>query len=154
VSDKDLKIDVSQLILEQVQLEQASVYHPEAFDDSQIASFVQDVTHELALNEPDKRYRVRLSFSIKTTMKDNSEPAEGRFTLQFFFLVKDLDRWLTDTEDKGVAVESILASTLAGISYSTARGILLTRFQGTAFQNIILPIISPMQMVFSAVENR
>ena len=80
-------------------------------------------------------------------MKDDSEVAEGRFILQFFFLVKDLNRWLNHTEENGVVVEGILASTLAGISYSTARGILLTRFQGTAFQNVILPIISPMQMV-------
>jgi hypothetical protein len=147
MSGKDLKIDVTQLALEQVHLEQASVFHPEGFDDTQIASFIQDVAHELALNVQDKRYRVRLSFSIKTAMKDDSEVAEGRFILQFFFLVKDLNRWLNHTEENGVVVEGILASTLAGISYSTARGILLTRFQGTAFQNVILPIISPMQMV-------
>lgn len=147
MSDENLKIDVEQLVLEQVQIEKASVFHPEYFDPNQIASFVQNVEHEMALNEGDRHYRVRLSFFIETKMKDDSTPASGEFVLQFFFLIKNMDEWITSTTDSNLTVDALLASTLAGISYSTARGVLLTRFQGTAFQNVILPIVSPMQML-------
>ncbi|MEL7222104.1 MAG: hypothetical protein AAGJ93_12350 [Bacteroidota bacterium] len=147
MSNKDLKIDVDQLVLEQVQIEKASVFHPENFDPTQIVSFIQNVEHEMALNEVDRHYRVRLSFSIKTKMKDDSTPASGEFVLQFFFLVKNMQEWITSSSDSNLTVDGLLASTLAGISYSTARGVLLTRFQGTAFQNVILPIVSPIQML-------
>jgi hypothetical protein len=40
-----------------------------------------------------------------------------------------------------------LGNALSAITYSTARGILLTRLQGTAFQDFILPIINPNNLL-------
>lgn len=46
-----------------------------------------------------------------------------------------------------VELHSTLANAVASISYSTSRGILLTRLQGTALQKFILPVIDPMSLL-------
>jgi hypothetical protein len=40
-----------------------------------------------------------------------------------------------------------LGNALASITYSTSRGILMTRFQGTALSDFILPVINPNNLL-------
>lgn len=44
-------------------------------------------------------------------------------------------------------MDSILGTTLMGIVYSTARGIILERTQGTFFNGVILPVINPNKLI-------
>ena len=76
--------------------------------------------------------------------------AKAVFKLSFLYQVENLI-YLTEYKDGVKKIEGGLAATLAGISYSTARGILLTRFQGTAFRDFILPIVNPRDMTEKTV---
>ncbi|GAO27720.1 hypothetical protein JCM15548_14569 [Geofilum rubicundum JCM 15548] len=42
-----------------------------------------------------------------------------------------------------------LGNALSSVTYSTSRGILLTKMQGTALQNFVLPIINPNKLLHS-----
>ena len=84
-----------------------------------------------------------------TVLKYNGDSddilAKAVFQLSFLYKIENLAH-LTLEKDGIQDIDGGLAATLAGISYSTARGILLTRFQGTAFRDFILPIVNPRDM--------
>jgi hypothetical protein len=44
-------------------------------------------------------------------------------------------------------IEEAIGATIAGISYSTSRGIVLERTLGTDFGGIILPVIDPAELI-------
>ena len=44
-------------------------------------------------------------------------------------------------------IDSQLGATIAGISYSTARGIVLERTNGTYFNGVILPVLNPRELL-------
>jgi hypothetical protein len=52
-----------------------------------------------------------------------------------------------ETKPKHLEIHSGLANAIASISYSTARGIILSRFQGTALREFILPVIDPNSLL-------
>ena len=81
---------------------------------------------------------------------------EGDYSIEFVFRVDNFDEFVSETketiDDKEVTtkqVEGILGGTLMGIAYSTARGIILERTQGTSFQDsgVIIPVINPNDLL-------
>jgi hypothetical protein len=98
---------------------------------------------------------VMVSLNIKLIGKDEKENdigLEGEFSIEFIFEVENFNEFILENKeivnDKEVTtrqVDGILGSTLIGIAYSTARGIILERTQGTLFQpgGVILPVIDP-----------
>jgi hypothetical protein len=63
--------------------------------------------------------------------------------LVFIYHVENLND-LAKPDDKNlIELHPGLAKALSSVTYSTSRGILLTRLQGTALQNFVLPIINP-----------
>lgn len=77
----------------------------------------------------------------------NSEEATGNFHFIFIFKVDNFEELSKKIDLSTVDINPELASTLTSISYSTSRGILLTRLQGTPFQKYILPIINPNSLL-------
>ncbi len=72
--------------------------------------------------------------------------ASASFHFVFVFKIDNLNDFLE--EDKtSIIVSVLIGTTLASISHSTVRGILLTRFQGTALQHFILPVIDPKLLI-------
>jgi hypothetical protein len=74
--------------------------------------------------------------------------ANSYFKFSFHFQVEQLADFIeVNRQEKTVVCDRNLAGTLAAISFSTVRGILLTRFQGTIFKHFILPIINPEKLL-------
>jgi len=63
----------------------------------------------------------------------------------------EISKWLSG--DHNFTLRS-LANAIASISYSTARGIIVSRFQGTALCDFILPVISPNDLLGAFLLNR
>lgn len=142
MSKNDPQIVPGKLNLKAVHIEKAAVEHPEGFDTLELSGFTQNVSQDVALKLQDELYRLRITFQVVTKMKQDSPAASGAFSLLVYFQVEDLKDWVID-EDQKEHIHQMLATTLFSIAYSTARGILLTRFQGTVFSNFVLPIINP-----------
>ncbi|MNY64312.1 hypothetical protein D3C86_2014030 [compost metagenome] len=49
--------------------------------------------------------------------------------------------------DETITIHPALGNALASITYSTSRGILMTRFQGTVLSDFILPVIDPNSLL-------
>lgn len=87
--------------------------------------------------------------SLKTDSKRTDvKEATGSFHLVFIFKVENLDELIQQTKST-IKLDPDFGNALAAITYSTSRGILLTRLQGTAFQNFILPVINPNKLLDS-----
>ena len=77
---------------------------------------------------------------VKENEKGSSDDTETISTLKISvdFLVENLD---ISEEGKGVLVPKDLLVKLAGLTISTGRGIIFTKFQGTIIEGLVLPII-------------
>ncbi|MEQ9300969.1 MAG: hypothetical protein RIF33_20510 [Cyclobacteriaceae bacterium] len=72
--------------------------------------------------------------------------ATGEYLLEYSYIVENLSEFAED-EDGQKLVSASLGATIAGISYSTARGIVLDRTQATDFNGVLLPIINPHRLL-------
>ncbi|MCB9282927.1 MAG: hypothetical protein H6563_02550 [Lewinellaceae bacterium] len=102
-------------------------------------------------NLEQKKAKVELEIRVSTTFEKEPQ-AHGRFRIAYLFGVDNLEELVEIKKDKSIQVSENLGLALANISYSTARGILFSRFQATAFRNFILPIISPKAILESGME--
>lgn len=102
----------------------------------------------MAFNLPKKLIKADIQVKAKTnSLEKNKEEAEGFFHIAFFFEVDNIDELIRSNDIDLLDIHSNLANAIDSISYSTARGILLTRFQGTALHDFILPVINPNDLL-------
>lgn len=97
-------------------------------------------------NLQEKRVRCELDIHVNKLSVDRKTIAESSFTLSYVYRIDDFDDFVEEKEG-GIVFNLSMSATLAGISFSTGRGILLTRFQGTIFKDFILPVIDPKKML-------
>jgi hypothetical protein len=105
-----------------------------------------DLKYQFNFSVSEKLKRIRVIFicDLNTFEKDNTTPLEitAHFEVAFFFSIENYEEMIKENNtpnfDLGVA--------LANIVYSTSRGIIFTRCQGTILKNWILPILSTEQL--------
>ncbi|MBA9078257.1 hypothetical protein [Rufibacter quisquiliarum] len=121
---------------------------PEDFEIEKSLSFKIDNTLQIGFNLEEKLIRVDYSVQITTqSKKANKSEATANFQLVYFFQNSNLDELAKPDENGVIELDASLGNALASIAYSTSRGILLTRLQGTAFQSFILPVINPNKLL-------
>lgn len=103
----------------------------------------------LLFNESKKLIRseldINLSLPINTSnvITETKEAYTAYFQLGFLFQVDNFEELSQNKEGNELDLDIKLLNSLLSITYSTSRGILLSRLQGTAFQKFILPIADP-----------
>jgi hypothetical protein len=129
-------------------MKRGQVDTPENFDLSKIDGYDSDSSLRLGFNLKDKIARVDLMTNIKTlSAGHDGNETKGNFHLVYFYHIENLDELATMLDDHTIDLNPFLANALASVTYSTSRGVLLTRLQGTTLQNFILPIIDPNQLL-------
>ena len=91
---------------------------------------------------------VNLALSLTLDGYDENDKEAGThaaFRIEFLFEVDDLEAHLKNDTD-GKVLSSQLVLTLAGIAYSTARGLVYDRLQGSAMENSLLPVIEASEI--------
>ncbi|MFM2307719.1 MAG: hypothetical protein RLZZ367_2388 [Bacteroidota bacterium] len=83
--------------------------------------------------------------AIDKELKPIAIKAEYSFSLAF--TVDNLSDYIVERTNSGIVVELILAGTLMGIAYSTIRGMVLSRTEGTILDGIILPVVDPKSLI-------
>jgi hypothetical protein len=92
---------------------------------------------------------IGLQLLANITAVDKNEQAlniTGSYTHEMVFQIQNLEDFI-DTDEKGNIVDAGLISTLTSIIYSTVRGIIYNRTQGTSLGNVILPVINPLKLM-------
>jgi hypothetical protein len=110
-----------------------------------VESHSLNIGYETQFNLGDKMVKSDIKVEVSAVI-DGKEVGSGHFELVFIYHVENLDELALENGGK-IKVNGGLSNTLASITYSTTRGILMTRFQGTVLKNFILPIINPNELV-------
>ena len=121
---------------------------PENFDLGKASGYQLEHSLQLSFNLDDKLAKADFTVSIKTDSKDENEgEATGNFHLIFVYRIENLQELAVPEKNKRLNLNPGLANALSSVTYSTARGVLLTRLQGTALQNFVLPVINPNKLL-------
>lgn len=143
------KLDPAQIRIADFKIIKGEISSPFEFDIENVDGFQCDVSYDMGLNLKDKMVKsdFRVDICSKTT-EGEQEEATGSFYFVFIYSVSNLNELAhLDKKSKTTIVDGALGNALASITYSTSRGILMTRFQGTALQNFTLPVINPNDLL-------
>ena len=92
--------------------------------------------------------RFRLFLKINGMDKNGkSIDIKGEYVIEFHYEIENLKSFAHYTNKDDYLMADIIGATIAGISYSTARGIILERTLGTDFDGVILPVIDPKDLL-------
>ncbi len=121
---------------------------PSDFDLEQIKGFNHSVDLKLAFNFDLKLAKTAMDISLKGITEENqSAGADANFRFEFFFNIENLDELRKGSGKKKPELDPALVMSLASITYSTIRGILLVRLQGTPLQGFMLPVVDVKRLL-------
>ena len=121
---------------------------PFDFEKEKVAGHTFNVDFELGFNLEDKLVKADFSVHVETKSNEDSiEEAVGNFSFVSVFYVDNIEELTTLEKDETITIHPALGNALASITYSTSRGILMTRFQGTVLSDFILPVINPNDLL-------
>ena len=121
---------------------------PFDFEKEKVAGHTFNVDFELGFNLEDKLVKADFSVHVETkSNEDRIEEAVGNFSFVYVFYVDNIEELTTLEKDETITIHPALGNALASITYSTSRGILMTRFQGTVLSDFILPVINPNDLL-------
>ncbi len=143
-------INPEKLHLVGIKLNKASFDIAPELSYTEIGSIDFSVETRSGFNFQENYANITLSFALYGSNEDKERlPVEAFFELSFDFLVENIYDYVIEEGKDGEEekVDVSLGITLTAIAYSTARGVLMTRFQGTAFKDFILPIADPAKIL-------
>ncbi|MBK8153776.1 MAG: hypothetical protein IPK61_12505 [Saprospiraceae bacterium] len=147
MQDKNI-FDPEKIALIDFKMIKGQVDTPENFDINKVVGHQLDNSLQLGFNLDDKLAKADFTISVKTDSKgENESEATGNFHLIFIYRIENLEELAIPEKNKRLNLNPGLANALSSVTYSTSRGILLTRLQGTALQNFVLPIINPNKLL-------
>ncbi len=113
------------------------------FDPEKTSGYGFSVDFDMQFDLKHKGIKADFHISLKSQSELEREEAEAEYHLIFAYHVENLLDLVHIQKDKTLQVDHQLANAISSITYSTARGILIARFQGTAFRDFYLPIVDP-----------
>lgn len=113
-----------------------------------VFGFEFGIAKEVSHNVEKGAARFRLFFTMDAHDKDaKSLGLKAEYGIEFHFYVENFSDFVQHTKDGEVQIELSLGGTLMSVAYSTSRGIILERTQGTMFGGVILPVIDPFKIL-------
>jgi hypothetical protein len=139
----------SKIIPENINLFHINILESEITDSLKHEKLIFDlnVAHSILHNLKDERVKIGLVLNIKN--KNSDVEFKALFNIDFHYKIKDLNHFYELEKDDNLVFSGTLISTLIGISFSTARGIIYQRLAATNMKDIILPVVSPSKILFA-----
>jgi len=140
--------DPEKISIEDFKLIKGQVDTPEDFDLTKVEGYELDNSLQFGFNLADKLVKTDFTIEIKTESKgENTSEAIGNFHLVYIFYIENMEALAKPDKNNLIELNPLLGNALSSITYSTSRGILLSRLQGTALQNFTLPVINPNKLL-------
>lgn len=146
-------INPKEILIREFKITRGNINCPDYFDVAGIESFSFNVNLDLGFNIEENLIRSAFAVDVATKSREQAEEATGSFHLIFIFSYDSLRDHTSVGEDESVSCNPYLANAIASITYSTSRGILLSRFQGTAMRDFILPVVDPNSLLAKGTSN-
>jgi hypothetical protein len=143
------KVDPTKILLEGISILRAAIDPSDAYIAAPVVPATTAWNCSTLWNIDHKAGTIMFQMRIElqgVDKKGGDIGLKGYYELGFRFKVTNLKE-LTRKIDGQDAVDGHLLATIAGIAYSTARGIVMERTAGTFFNGIILPVIDPKQLL-------
>ena len=91
--------------------------------------------------------RVKIGLVIDLDSESNLVDGKAHFVFDFHYQIQNLSNFYQFKENGEPLFSGIFISTLIGLSFSTARGIIFERLLNTNLQGIILPVVDPKKIL-------
>ncbi|MFN0190210.1 MAG: hypothetical protein ACKVQV_16045 [Bacteroidia bacterium] len=147
-----IKLDPQKIQIVEFRIVRGHVECPFEFQPSSIEAYQVESDFDMAFNEEKKLVKADLKINIVTLSQGQVfNEAKSDFHISFIYYVENMEELLVVGADLKANVDAGLANAIASITYSTSRGILMTRLQGTALKDFILPVIPPNSLLKKGV---
>ncbi len=111
------------------------------FKESENSKF--SIGHAMMHNLKDEKVKMEVAFSFK-----NDKDIENIFfQMDFHFHIEKMDKFYKLNKDENPIFYGLMIATLLGISLSTARGIIFEKLESNGISNVIIPVVSPQNMM-------
>lgn len=120
---------------------------------SENIDFKINAAHTTMHNLPLNRLKIGLIIDIIGEINAKEIETKAHFNIDFHFQIKELNNFYTLDKKNLPVFSSALITTLLGISFSTARGIIYERLNDTDLEGVILPVVSPQEILKSRINN-
>ena len=157
--NEERKIEPEKIHILSIKTLKGKIENREDVPSSSIVGYRYKNALAIALNLDEKIVGLKHTIYIDTFNKKQEElNIKASYTHEFIFKVDNLNDFVEVSEEKDETereeenIDPIMLGTLAGIAYSTVRGIVMNRTQGTALNAVILPVIDPKKLTDLTVE--
>lgn len=145
----DKLFDAEKIQILNIKLIGSKIESDDNFDINSITAYKTDHTLEIGFNPENKFSRVEFKIKMET-QSSNDEEARSEFEFITVFLIDNFEELTEIKGNEQINVHPLLINSLISITYSTIRGLLISKLQGTAFNSFILPVINPNKLLFKA----
>lgn len=129
------------------EIQSAQIKSPHGFNPEDVVKHDFKLSWDMGFDMEEKIIKADLGVTVITnTDGKQKEEASGAFHITAYYHLENLEEMVI-MEKEGRKVDSIMASQIAAVTFSTSRGIIYTRFQGTVLRDFILPIVSPLEII-------
>lgn len=136
-------IQPDKILIREFRLIKGQIDSPYEFRVANISSFDYKVEFNTGVNLDENLIKADFKISLSTISNEKTIEATGFYHFVFIFFVENLKDHAVNDQDGKVDWNPYLANAIASITYSTSRGILMSRFQGTVMDDFILPVVDP-----------
>lgn len=128
---------------------------PLDFDSDQISYHGFHVDMELNINPEDDMLKADLRIEVITESEgNNTEEAQAVFQILYYLRVQDISDYTISREAEKIVLHTDLGNYIAALTYSTSRGIILSRVSGTGLKDFILPVIDTDSLLNGELNNK
>lgn len=140
--------------MREFRLVKGQIDSPFDFRVSNIKGFNYDVEFEIGLNLEEELVKADFIINLSTASEVPTVEAVCSYHFVFLFNVEGLSDHVQITAEGVADWNPYLANAIASITYSTSRGILMSRFQGTVMKDFILPVIDPNALLSNKISQQ
>jgi hypothetical protein len=144
-----MNMDTEKILLEEIVIVKASLDNDYTSLDQYGRFDGFDVSNKLVvqIDLEQKHIFHQLSIGVRPQVAGKlAAHVQFDITIELYYRVENLEELAVVNADGAIELDRLLSTTLAGISYSTVRGIVYSRTLGTLMHGCLLPIIKPDQL--------
>jgi hypothetical protein len=144
-------IQAEKIVIREFRLVKGQIDSPFDFRMSNIKSFDFKVDFNTGFNLDEDLIKADFSIEVSTISLETVQEATCSYHFVFIFHVENIKEHTQLVEDGLIDWNPFMANAIASITYSTSRGILMSRFQGTIMKDFILPVVDPNALLQNKV---
>ncbi len=143
------KVIPDKIHLKEFRIVEAEIKSPEFFGKNEINHYNSVCDFNMAFNLEDGLIKANLIINVHTVSNSNTNLQEAKvlFEMVYIFHIENFKDLAIQMPDDTLDLKGGLANAIASIAYSTSRGVLMTRLQGTVMSEFILPVIDPNELI-------